>query len=143
MDMIHRVKEKKRFNMKPDQNLLSKVAEFIKSAAAKIDMSKVKELLAKAPALLEIVGKVKLLAPYVSKVKMLIQLVSDYVHGRYSTSWYNIALIVATLLYVISPIDIIPDVIPVIGYLDDLAALILLFKSLGSEFSRYQDWQKE
>ena len=36
------------------------------------------------------------------------------------TPWYAKAVGGATLLYAVSPIDLIPDFIPVIGYLDDL-----------------------
>lgn len=35
----------------------------------------------------------------------------------------TIAAIVGTLLYVLSPIDFIPDFMPVVGYLDDVAML--------------------
>ena len=41
-----------------------------------------------------------------------------YLHER--TPWYAKAVIILTLAYAISPIDLIPDFIPVIGYLDDL-----------------------
>lgn len=34
--------------------------------------------------------------------------------------WYAKLLIVATIAYTLSPIDLIPDFIPVFGYLDDL-----------------------
>jgi uncharacterized membrane protein YkvA (DUF1232 family) len=36
------------------------------------------------------------------------------------TPWYGKALTAAVVAYALSPIDLIPDFIPVIGYLDDL-----------------------
>ena len=39
--------------------------------------------------------------------------------------WYAKALAVAVAAYALSPIDLIPDFIPVIGYLDDLILLPL------------------
>lgn len=38
--------------------------------------------------------------------------------------------IVVLLLYIVSPIDLIPDFIPVIGQLDDLVVVGLLFKQI-------------
>lgn len=39
------------------------------------------------------------------------------------TPWYVKALAALTLVYALSPIDLIPDFIPVLGYLDDLIIL--------------------
>lgn len=36
------------------------------------------------------------------------------------TPWYAKAIVILTLAYIISPIDIIPDFIPVIGLLDEI-----------------------
>lgn len=36
----------------------------------------------------------------------------------------KIILFLLALLYVISPIDLIPDVIPVVGWIDDLVVII-------------------
>lgn len=36
------------------------------------------------------------------------------------TPWYAKILIISVIAYALSPIDLIPDFIPVIGYLDDL-----------------------
>ena len=41
------------------------------------------------------------------------------------TPWYAKALAVAVAAYALSPIDLIPDFIPVIGYLDDLVIVPL------------------
>lgn len=46
-----------------------------------------------------------------------------------STPWYAKAVLWITLIYALSPIDLIPDFIPVLGYIDDvilLPALIAL-----------------
>lgn len=44
-----------------------------------------------------------------------------YLAGKDSrVPWYARALAVIVVAYALSPIDLIPDVIPVIGYLDDL-----------------------
>ena len=40
--------------------------------------------------------------------------------------WYAKAIAVAAAAYALSPIDLIPDFIPVIGYLDELIVLPLL-----------------
>lgn len=39
--------------------------------------------------------------------------------------WYAKALAIATAAYALSPIDLIPDFIPIIGYLDDLVLIPL------------------
>jgi len=59
------------------------------------------------------------------------------------TPWYAKAVAVLTLIYALSPIDLIPDFIPVIGYLDDLIilpALIALTVHLipNDTFERYR-----
>jgi len=43
-----------------------------------------------------------------------------------ATPWYAKVLAVLTIGYALSPIDLIPDFIPVLGYLDDLLILPLL-----------------
>lgn len=48
------------------------------------------------------------------------------------TSLKKKAIAVGALIYFISPIDLIPDDIPVVGYLDDLAVLSLAVNSLAS-----------
>ncbi|MDE3183153.1 MAG: DUF1232 domain-containing protein [Bacteroidota bacterium] len=42
------------------------------------------------------------------------------------TPWQAKVMIILTLCYLLSPIDLIPDFIPVLGYLDDLIIVPLL-----------------
>jgi uncharacterized membrane protein YkvA (DUF1232 family) len=47
-----------------------------------------------------------------------------YLAARHpETPWYARLLVTAVVAYALSPIDLIPDFIPVIGYLDDLILL--------------------
>jgi len=49
-----------------------------------------------------------------------------YVAGRHPrTPWYAKAAAVSVAAYALSPIDLIPDFVPVLGYLDDLLLLPL------------------
>jgi uncharacterized membrane protein YkvA (DUF1232 family) len=47
-------------------------------------------------------------------------------------SWYAKALVILIVAYALSPIDLIPDFVPVLGYLDDLVLV-----PLGIAASRY------
>mgnify|MGYP002422901999 CR=1 FL=1 len=48
----------------------------------------------------------------------------------------------AALLYFILPADVIPDVIPVIGYIDDAAAVAFVWKLLSEELSKFEEKKK-
>lgn len=54
-------------------------------------------------------------------------------------SWHRKAIVIVALIYFISPIDTIPDVAPLFGYLDDLGVITALLKFLGSELIPYYE----
>lgn len=61
----------------------------------------------------------------VKKLKMEINaLVEVYRDPR--IPWYTRALLAVLLAYLLSPVDLIPDFIPVLGYLDDVILIPLL-----------------
>ena len=53
--------------------------------------------------------------------------------------WYRKSIVVGALVYFIMPIDSIPDIAPLIGYLDDLGVITAVIKYLGSELNQYYD----
>src|SRR5512140_1570034 len=65
------------------------------------------------------------------RLKEWARVIKRDVHAIYLASrdprvpWYAKALAIAVAAYALSPIDLIPDFIPVIGYLDDLVIVPL------------------
>lgn len=57
-------------------------------------------------------------------------LILYYVLQSQDVSGSNKALIIGALGYFILPIDLIPDVIPVLGFTDDVAALTLAYNAI-------------
>jgi uncharacterized membrane protein YkvA (DUF1232 family) len=49
---------------------------------------------------------------------------------------------VAVLLYFLSPIDFVPDFIPIIGLLDDAALLAWFMTSIKTEMDKFEEWEK-
>lgn len=79
-----------------------------------------------------------------AKVRLLIMLLKDYMNGEYTEiPWGTIAAIVVVLLYILSPIDIVPDFIPVAGYIDDITLLLILWTGILADVKRYCEWKAE
>jgi len=53
--------------------------------------------------------------------------------------WYRKSIVIGALIYFISPIDAIPDLIPLFGYLDDLGVIMAVIKFLGKELVPYYE----
>ena len=69
--------------------------------------------------------------------KTLWQMLREALHGTYRMSFLTMAIILLSLAYIIFPFDLIPDFIPVLGWLDDGLVLYLLLRRLTKETQRY------
>jgi len=56
-----------------------------------------------------------------------------------NVQWYRKSIVVGALIYFITPIDLIPDIMPLVGYLDDLGVITAVLKYLGHELIPYYD----
>ena len=74
----------------------------------------------------------------------LVRLVRAYVKGEYrDVPWETIALAIGALIYFISPIDAIPDFIPVVGYIDDAAVIGFVIASVYTDLNNFRDWEAD
>jgi curved DNA-binding protein CbpA len=78
----------------------------------------------------------------IKNVRELYAMFSDSVKGKYKLHPSNLAMIGGGLLYFILPADLIPDLIPFVGYLDDLAILTTIINSLPGEILQYRRWKE-
>jgi len=77
------------------------------------------------------------------KITTLSRMIKAYFSGQYRiVPWSSILKIIAVLIYFVSPIDVIPDFLPIIGLTDDLALTIWLFNSLKKDFENFEAWEQ-
>ena len=77
-------------------------------------------------------------------VPIIVQLIKDYTSGRYrAIPLGTIIALVCALIYFLSPVDLIPNTIPGIGYLDDLTVIGLAVKFASTDFDDYKEWLKK
>jgi uncharacterized membrane protein YkvA (DUF1232 family) len=72
--------------------------------------------------------------------KLLYEMVTD---KTYTISGYTKVIIMGALAYVIMPVDIIPDFIPVIGWIDDVFVLSMTINSIKDEIENYKRHKNE
>ncbi len=68
-----------------------------------------------------------------------INYVRDIISGKYKD--YSVAAllsILAGIIYVVSPIDIIPDFLPIAGMVDDAAVFLFIVQSVNGELEKYR-----
>ncbi|PVW16208.1 YkvA family protein [Marixanthomonas spongiae] len=84
------------------------------------------------------------LSKYMELGRIMVSMLKDVKNGRYKNiPWFTIATVVMALLYVLNPMDIVPDFIPGVGYIDDVAVLTMGVGWIESDLHRYLDWRLE
>ncbi len=77
------------------------------------------------------------------KIGLLFDMLKDYFQGNYtSISKGKLALIIGGLIYIISPIDIIPEFILGFGFIDDFMIAGFILKKIDSVLEQYDLWRK-
>ncbi|WP_186754801.1 YkvA family protein [Echinicola salinicaeni] len=131
-------------NLEPSK-LLDKAKGLYQSKADKIARSKeqLENLVHKVSDKLQVVAENPTVQEAKVYISVLVRMVKAYCNNEYrSFSPKTLALLVMGLLYFIMPLDLIPDFILGLGYLDDLSVLLAITKSIQHDIQNFLDWER-
>ncbi|HVZ37703.1 MAG TPA: YkvA family protein [Candidatus Kapabacteria bacterium] len=83
----------------------------------------------------KVAGTVSWMKTMVHHVRLLFDMVRD---REFSLDGRTKALVAAGLIYFVLPVDLTPDFIPGIGYIDDAMVLTLVWRLVAGQVARYQ-----
>ncbi|WP_420579636.1 YkvA family protein [Reichenbachiella sp.] len=83
------------------------------------------------------------LKEFSEKVYVMIRMVKAQLSGEYQEfPWRTLAMIVGTLIYFVTPLDLIPDIIPILGLTDDISIVYWIYKSVQEDIERFEEWER-
>lgn len=89
-------------------------------------------------------GELPMIGDAFKDIPTLCDVIRDYVKGNYKEiPVASIIAALAALIYFVSPVDVIPDFIPVIGYLDDATVIAVALQFIHSDLEEYRKWKEE
>ena len=117
--------------------------EYIKEGAEKVTPKDIDRVADKSE---EIKNQFRSRGPlkrFIEDGKMLTALIKDWRAGKYRQALYGtVAAVAFALLYVLNPFDLIPDVLPFVGVLDDATVIGALLLLVERDLKKYRAWRE-
>ncbi len=106
------------------------------------DPDKLRDLVQKAKGKAEAAGASGPLKDMWQSLLSLLRLLRAYASGQYrNVPAKSLVLIVAGILYFVMPIDVIPDFVVGLGFLDDAAVLAWVVSSVRTVVTDFEKWE--
>ena len=118
------------------------IERILRDGVRRVKTSDVGRAVRKSPALRRLIRGP--LADLAEDLNTLVAMIKDYVSGDYRALPQRTLLAAAfAVLYVIDPLDLVPDFIPGIGLMDDAAVVAFVVKALQSDIHDYRTWTQK
>jgi uncharacterized membrane protein YkvA (DUF1232 family) len=106
------------------------------------DPEETERLLERAASKAERVKNVERVRGFWSDLTALFRLVRARIRGEYTElPWRAMTSALAAIIYFFSPIDVVPDFIPFLGYVYDAAVLAFVLRMIAGDIARFRDWE--
>ena len=124
------------------------LARVLRSVFFKRSQSRASRLLRNGKSLWELLGQVTSKAgtvrdaSFAANLQTLVRMMRAYAQGRYKVvPWATVVKIVGALVYFVSPLDFVPDLLPILGFTDDIAVVLWVLSSCAADIRRFEDWE--
>ncbi len=88
-------------------------------------------------------ASIKVIGKGLSQIPLMINLIRSYLKKEYTNVPIgSILAILGALIYFLSPVDLIPDILPGIGKLDDAAVIAIALKLVSTDLECYAEWRQ-
>ena len=116
--------------------------EYVKEGAEKVTPMEIEKVVEQADEIRQQFQSRGPLKRFVEDGKMLVALLRDWRKGNYRRALYGtIAAAAFALIYVLNPFDIVPDVLPFVGAVDDASIVAACLMMIERDLFKYRDWK--
>ena len=117
-------------------------AEYVREGAAKVTDKDIEEVADRADDIRKQFSARGPLKRFVEDGRIMTALLKDWRAGKYRGALrWTIAAAAFALIYVINPFDIVPDVIPFVGAVDDASVIAACLFLIERDLFKYRDWR--
>lgn len=78
----------------------------------------------------------------VKKLELLFEMLRAWIKGDYKMPKRSMVMVIAAIIYFVSPIDLIPDFIVGLGFFDDAAVISYTIKQIAGDIDKFEEWKK-
>jgi uncharacterized membrane protein YkvA (DUF1232 family) len=79
----------------------------------------------------------------IEPIKIFKRMIQAHMNGSHKVSAKSLILMVLGLVYFLSPIDVIPDFLPGLGFTDDLSVILAVYHAVKHEVEDFLAWEKQ
>ena len=107
------------------------------------DTKKTEDILNKAGKMCSRLSGLPFIGEYLKMIPIACSFIKDVISGIYPAPVGTVLALMGAITYFVSPVDAVPDCIPVIGLLDDAAILGKILDMVKEDLEDYMRWRAQ